>query len=78
VLALVAPGRPPSLFEGRAEGELLPAERGAGGFGYDPLFLVPERGLTFAEMGRAEKRRFSHRGLAAAALVRSGVLSSIA
>ncbi len=78
VLALVVPGRRPNLFEGRADGELLPAERGDGGFGYDPVFLVPERGLTFAEMDPAEKQQFSHRGLAAAALVKSGVLSSIA
>jgi XTP/dITP diphosphohydrolase len=77
VLALTVPGRPPRLFEGRAEGELLPEERGHGGFGYDPVFLVPEPGLTFAEMDRAQKHRLSHRGRAAAALVESGVLSSI-
>lgn len=77
VLALAVPGRRPALFEGRAEGQLLPAGRGGGGFGYDPVFLVPERGLTFAEMGRAEKHRFSHRGRAAAALIRSGALAGI-
>ena len=77
VLALAVPGRAPRLFEGRAEGQLLPAARGEGGFGYDPVFLVPERGLTFAELDRAEKHRLSHRGRAAAALVESGVLASI-
>jgi XTP/dITP diphosphohydrolase len=77
VIALAAPGRPPAVFEGRVEGELLPAERGAGGFGYDPVFLVPENGLTFAEMGRGEKHRRSHRGRAAQALIRSGALSSL-
>ncbi|MEP7105433.1 MAG: RdgB/HAM1 family non-canonical purine NTP pyrophosphatase [Chloroflexota bacterium] len=77
VLALAVPGRPPRLFVGRAEGEVLPAAPGEGGFGYDPVFLVPELGLTFAQLGRSEKHRLSHRGRAAAALVESGVLSSI-
>jgi XTP/dITP diphosphohydrolase len=77
VIALAVPGRPAAIFEGRVDGELLPAERGAGGFGYDPLFLVPEIGVTFAEMGREEKHRRSHRGRAAAALLASGALSSI-
>ena len=77
VLALAIPGRPPRLFEGRADGELLPAARGEGGFGYDPLFLVPALGLTFAELDRSEKHRLSHRGRAAAALVASGVLNAI-
>lgn len=77
VIALAVPGRAPAVFEGRVDGELLPAERGAGGFGYDPVFLVPELGLTFAEMERGEKHRRSHRGQAAEALIGSGALSSI-
>ncbi len=77
VIALAVPGRPTAVFEGRVDGEMLAAERGAGGFGYDPVFLVPEVGKTFAEMGRVEKHRRSHRGRAAEALVRSGALSSI-
>jgi XTP/dITP diphosphohydrolase len=77
VIALAVPGRPTASFEGRVAGELLPAERGAGGFGYDPVFLVPEVGLTFAEMGRQQKHRRGHRGRAVEALLRSGALSSI-
>ncbi len=79
VLAL-APGggRPLEFFEGRVEGELLPKARGSGGFGYDPIFLLPELGLTFAELEPAQKHDWSHRGRAARALLASGVLSSIA
>ena len=49
---------------GRLEGELLREPRGAGGFGYDPIFFVPEAGLSFAEMTAEEKNRISHRGRA--------------
>ena len=49
---------------GCAEGMLLTAPRGAGGFGYDPLFLYPEEGRTFAELPAAVKNRVSHRGRA--------------
>ncbi|MDR2245048.1 MAG: RdgB/HAM1 family non-canonical purine NTP pyrophosphatase [Treponema sp.] len=49
------------------EGELVrPGEgRGAGGFGYDPIFSLPNRGITVAELSGAEKNRISHRGKAA-------------
>jgi XTP/dITP diphosphohydrolase len=47
---------------------LLRAPRGAGGFGYDPLFYVPELGKTMAELPAAVKNRISHRGRAIAAL----------
>ncbi|MDA8344464.1 MAG: RdgB/HAM1 family non-canonical purine NTP pyrophosphatase [Thermaerobacter sp.] len=46
------------------EGEILKESRGQGGFGYDPLFFVPELGLTAAELSRIEKSRHSHRGKA--------------
>lgn len=52
--------------EGVCEGYILPYRRGEGGFGYDPLFFVPELDRTFAEMTRQEKNRISHRGLALA------------
>jgi XTP/dITP diphosphohydrolase len=52
--------------------------RSAGGFGYDPLFWVPEAGETFAEMGAEAKNRWSHRGAAARALVASGTLAELA
>ena len=54
--------------EGRCEGLICEAPRGAGGFGYDPVFLVPELDLTFAEMDKATKSRVGHRGRAFAAL----------
>lgn len=54
--------------EGVCPGTILEERRGAGGFGYDPVFLVPELGLTFAEMDKASKSRVGHRGRAFAAL----------
>jgi XTP/dITP diphosphohydrolase len=48
---------------------LLDAPRGDGGFGYDPLFLLPAYGLTMAEIDLAMKLRLSHRGRALAALL---------
>jgi len=53
---------------GACEGRLLEAPRGAAGFGYDPLFLLPDRGLTMAEIPLAEKNRLSHRAAAFRAL----------
>ncbi|HEY9879919.1 MAG TPA: RdgB/HAM1 family non-canonical purine NTP pyrophosphatase [Leptolyngbyaceae cyanobacterium] len=50
--------------EGICRGEILTAPRGTGGFGYDPVFYVPETGLTFAEMSPEEKEACSHRGIA--------------
>jgi XTP/dITP diphosphohydrolase len=50
--------------EGVCPGEILTAPRGQGGFGYDPIFYVPEVGLTFAEMPSELKNRLSHRGRA--------------
>ena len=54
----------PIIAEGEWHGEILLAERGQGGFGYDPLFLVPELDLTVAEVPADEKNRRSHRGQA--------------
>jgi XTP/dITP diphosphohydrolase len=54
--------------EGHCPGVILEAPRGEGGFGYDPVFLVPELQLTFAEMDKATKARIGHRGRAFAAL----------
>ncbi len=78
VLALATPDGEVETFRGEVEGELLPATRGEGGFGYDPIFLVPELGQTFAEMGRAEKHRWSHRGRAVQRLLQSGSLARLA
>ena len=52
------------IFEGICEGEIIPTERGAGGFGYDPIFLLPELGKTMAELSMEEKNRLSHRAKA--------------
>jgi XTP/dITP diphosphohydrolase len=50
--------------EGFCEGEIIPEERGSGGFGYDPIFLLPELGKTMAELSMDEKNRLSHRARA--------------
>jgi XTP/dITP diphosphohydrolase len=51
-------------FEGRCEGVIARAPRGSNGFGYDPIFIDPELGRTFAELTREEKAARSHRGRA--------------
>ncbi len=68
VLALVrhAEDPLPLICQGIWQGEVLDEERGAGGFGYDPLFWLPELGKSSAELERAEKNKISHRGLAMA------------
>lgn len=55
--------------EGTVEGEILTAPRGNGGFGYDPLFYLPELGKTMAEIDLATKHQLSHRGRALRALL---------
>lgn len=55
--------------EGICPGEILKSPRGAGGFGYDPIFYVPSQQQTFAEMSPATKGRVSHRGVAFAQLM---------
>ena len=64
VLAAARDGKTLAIFRGKAEGVILDASRGTNGFGYDPLFLFPEIGKTFAELSAEEKSRFSHRGAA--------------
>jgi XTP/dITP diphosphohydrolase len=54
--------------DGACEGIVLEAPRGTGGFGYDPLFLVPELGQTFAELGVGTKGELSHRARAMQAI----------
>ena len=56
------------LGSGACEGVILESQRGAGGFGYDPLFFAPELGKTFAEATLEEKGQVSHRARAAAEL----------
>ncbi len=69
VVALAMPAatsQPPriQLFDGRIDGRILQTPRGAGGFGYDPVFLVPEAGSTLAEFSLAAKNSMSHRAKA--------------
>jgi XTP/dITP diphosphohydrolase len=64
-LALVDPRSGETLHaEGVCRGYIVPELRGGNGFGYDPLFFVPELGKTFGEMSDEEKNRISHRGRA--------------
>ncbi|GJC31347.1 non-canonical purine NTP pyrophosphatase [Acinetobacter sp. KAM398] len=66
VLALVehADDPLPQIFQGIWKGEILAEARGEHGFGYDPLFWLPELGVSSAEMSKAEKNKISHRGQA--------------
>jgi XTP/dITP diphosphohydrolase len=72
VIAHVAPDGAERLFEGRCEGSMAAAPAGAGGFGYDPVFVPAEedgdRPRTMAELADGEKDAISHRGRAARAL----------
>jgi XTP/dITP diphosphohydrolase len=68
-LALAQGGKLLAQFRGVAEGLILRAPRGEGGFGYDPLFLDPESEKTFAELSPEEKLARSHRGRALRALL---------
>jgi XTP/dITP diphosphohydrolase len=64
VIAVMAPGQEIQFAEGVCEGEIIPEERGTNGFGYDPIFYMPEFGRTMAELSDEEKNKVSHRGLA--------------
>jgi XTP/dITP diphosphohydrolase len=59
----------PIIADGRWNGVMLDRPRGDGGFGYDPYFLIPELGMTAAELPAADKNRLSHRGQALRLLV---------
>jgi XTP/dITP diphosphohydrolase len=69
VLMRAADDPQPIVAEGEWHGEIIDTPRGAGGFGYDPYFLVPGTGLTVAELPHEEKNRRSHRGQALAQLL---------
>jgi len=61
VLAFVVPGGRELVVEGELRGRITEAQSGARGFGYDPVFFVPEVGKTLAELSCEEKNRISHR-----------------
>ncbi|MEZ4652362.1 MAG: XTP/dITP diphosphatase [Candidatus Eisenbacteria bacterium] len=66
VIAILDPDGRETVVSGEVSGRMLTAVRGDKGFGYDPIFFVPETGKTFAEMSLEEKREVSHRGRALA------------
>ncbi len=63
-IAIAKPSGEVELAEGNCFGEIIPAERGSGGFGYDPIFFIPEFNKTMAELDMEQKNRVSHRALA--------------
>jgi XTP/dITP diphosphohydrolase len=65
LIAVARPEGEVSFFEGQCEGRIAEEPRGESGFGYDPVFLLPERGITIAELPPEEKNAISHRGRAA-------------
>lgn len=79
LIALVRGEETLATFAGTAEGRILEAEVGAGGFGYDPLFYFPPTGCAFAELSPERKWAHSHRGKAFRAMLdwlrRSGALA---
>ena len=68
VLAFAGPDESLIVADGICEGIILSEPKGNGGFGYDPLFYVPDKGKTMAEMTLEEKNNSSHRGKALKAL----------
>ena len=69
VLVRAANDPQPIIAEGEWHGEIVDAPRGNGGFGYDPYFVLPEAGMTAAELDADRKNRESHRGQALVQLV---------
>lgn len=70
VLYLALPNGTALTARGLVHGQIAEQPRGAQGFGYDPVFLLPDLGLTTAELPPQDKHRLSHRGRAAAVLLR--------
>lgn len=69
IVALCGPDGTTLTEEGFCPGEIIPEERGAGGFGYDPIFLLAESGSTMAELDMENKNQLSHRGKAVRKMV---------
>jgi len=61
VLALAIPGKETKIFEGKCHGYIAEIPKGNNGFGYDPIFYVPEKEKTMAELSLEEKNELSHR-----------------
>ncbi|CAH2716296.1 dITP/XTP pyrophosphatase [Neobacillus rhizosphaerae] len=60
-LAVAVPGQETMTVSGTCEGRILEERRGSNGFGYDPVFYVPEQGVAMAELSSDEKHKISHR-----------------
>jgi XTP/dITP diphosphohydrolase len=69
VIAVALPDGTVAFAEGECRGEIVPAERGANGFGYDPIFQLEGESRTMAEISAEEKNRISHRARAAQAAI---------
>lgn len=69
VLALARPDGKALFWQGRLQGLISREPRGEYGFGYDPIFFLPERGQTLAQLSAAEKNAVSHRAVAARAFL---------
>jgi XTP/dITP diphosphohydrolase len=65
IIAIVQPEGKTATFEGVCEGVIGREPKGSGGFGYDPIFYLPEQGKTMAELTLEEKNAISHRAMAA-------------
>jgi XTP/dITP diphosphohydrolase len=63
-IAVASPSGEVNLATGECEGEIIPEERGSNGFGYDPIFFIPDIGRTMAELEMDEKNQLSHRARA--------------
>jgi XTP/dITP diphosphohydrolase len=74
-IAVATPNGETHLAEGFCEGEIIPEERGTGGFGYDPIFYLAGLGKTTAELSMEEKNRLSHR--AKAVMNAKGILEKL-
>ena len=74
-ITIATPNQQLQITNGFCPGEIIPEERGTGGFGYDPIFLLPELGKTMAELSTEEKNRLSHR--ARAVMNAKGILKAL-
>lgn len=74
-LSVAVPGKETITVAGTCEGRILKEQRGTNGFGYDPVFYVPEKGRAMAELSSDEKNKISHRANALKRL--EGILDSI-
>ena len=63
-IAIARPDGGVEVVVGTCEGEIALKPRGSAGFGYDPIFIVPEYGKTYAELGQEKKNQISHRAIA--------------